>query len=333
MFIRKASQTLPRTTSNIKTIAPKSFKRHGTLFGLGQPGKTKFGSVMMILSYALIPGSIAVWMMRNWSTPLVSAQAANGEVGFSPEAWREFPLDKVFSVNHNTKIFRFLLQTKDARLDLPVASCIIVRGDIEGEEEPVVRPYTPITYDQRGYFDLMVKNYPNGKMSSLIHSLRKGDTLEVKGPIPKIPYKANMKKEIGMIAGGTGITPMMQVLHEVLSNPRDETKLSLIFANVTEKDILLKDQFDKLAERYENFNVYYVLEKPPENWEGGEGYVTKEHINKVLPPPSDDNMIFVCGPNPMLAALSGEKLPDRSQGPLSGILKDMGYNESQVYKF
>lgn len=29
-------------------------------------------------------------------------------------------------------------------------------------------------------------------------------SLQVKGPFPKFDYKPNVKKEIGMIAGGTG---------------------------------------------------------------------------------------------------------------------------------
>lgn len=59
--------------------------------------------------------------------------------------------------------------------------------------------------------DLVVKSYPAGKMSKHMAEMKVGDSLEMKGPIPKIPYKANMKNSIGMVAGGTGITPMLQV--------------------------------------------------------------------------------------------------------------------------
>lgn len=55
----------------------------------------------------------------------------------------------------------------------------------------------------------------------------------MKGPLPKIEYKPNIKKHIGMIAGGSGITPMLQVAHEILKNPQDQTEVRLIFANVT----------------------------------------------------------------------------------------------------
>lgn len=43
--------------------------------------------------------------------------------------------------------------------------------------------------------------------------------------------------------------------------------------------------------------------------------------------------VQVCGPPPMMKAISGDKAQDKSQGPLEGTLKDCGYTESQVYKF
>ena len=56
-----------------------------------------------------------------------------------------------------------------------------------------------------------------------IFNLKSGESLNFKGPFPKWPYVANQKKAIGMIAGGTGITPMYQLLRDILSNPRDKT--------------------------------------------------------------------------------------------------------------
>ena len=45
-------------------------------------------------------------------------------------------------------------------------------------------------------------------MSSHIHNLKVGETLEMKGPILKFPYVANEFESIALIAGGSGITPM-----------------------------------------------------------------------------------------------------------------------------
>ena len=86
--------------------------------------------------------------------------------------------------------------------------------------------------------------------------LNLGDTLDFKGPNGLIVYEGNghflvrPKKQlppvprhfdhIGLIAGGTGITPMLQLIRDILKRPGDATKISLLFANQTEADILLK---------------------------------------------------------------------------------------------
>lgn len=62
-----------------------------------------------------------------------------------------------------------------------------------------------------------------------------------------------MKKHLGMLCGGTGIAPMLQVIKEVLRNPEDKTEISLVFANETFEDILLKSTLDELAEKHANF--------------------------------------------------------------------------------
>ena len=57
----------------------------------------------------------------------------------------------------------------------------------------------------------MIKTYPNGIVSSYLHSLKEGDFVEIKGPFPKLKYIANMKKNVAFLCGGTGITPCLQV--------------------------------------------------------------------------------------------------------------------------
>jgi NAD(P)H-flavin reductase len=58
----------------------------------------------------------------------------------------------------------------------------------------------------------------------------------------------------------------------------DKTEIDLIFANVNAEDILLREDLDQLAKDDKSFRVHYVLNNPPENWEGGVGFVTPEMI-------------------------------------------------------
>ena len=84
-------------------------------------------------------------------------------------------------------------------------------------------------------------------VSRHLTSLKKGEEALFKGPWVKFKYEPNKWKKVGMIAGGTGVTPMLQVAREVLENPKDKTKLQLIFCNRSEEDIMLRDTLDALS--------------------------------------------------------------------------------------
>jgi cytochrome-b5 reductase len=180
---------------------------------------------------------------------------------------------------------------------------------LKGADKEVVRSYTPISSDEdHGYFDLMIKAYPQGNISAHMATLRIGDIMKVKGPKGAMVYTPNMCRHLGMIAGGTGITPMLQVIRAIIrGRPRnggkDKTEVDLIFANVNPDDILLKEDLDKLAEEDEGFRVYYVLNNPPEKWDGGVGFVTADMIKAKLPAPASDMKILICGPPPMVSAM------------------------------
>ncbi|KAG0579970.1 hypothetical protein KC19_4G139000 [Ceratodon purpureus] len=266
-----------------------------------------------------------------------AAEEAGPKSALNPKEFVKFKLAEVHDVNHNTKVYRFTFDSQEA-LGLNVASCLITKAEIgkkkDGSPNYVIRPYTPISPpDSKGYFDLLIKIYPEGKMTQHLAHLKPGDELDVKGPIPKLPYTPNMKKQIGMVAGGTGITPMLQVIDAIVSNPEDNTQVSLVFANTSPADILLKAKLDALSFAHPNFKVFYVVDKSSEEWKGGKGYLNKDMLVKGLPAPSDDTLILVCGPPGMMNIVSGDKAPDRSQGELVGILKDLGYTSEQVFKF
>lgn len=172
-------------------------------------------------------------------------------------------------------------------------------------------------------------------MSEHFHSMEPQQRLDFKGPIPKLPYEPNKYKHVALIAGGTGITPMYQVARAIFNNPADKTKVTLVFANVAEEDILLKREFEELENTYpQRFRAFYVLNNPPKEWRGSKGMIDKELLKTVLPEPkTEDIKVLVCGPPPMYKAISGAKKSPADQGELDGILKELGYQKDQVYKF
>ena len=140
------------------------------------------------------------------------------------------------------------------------------------------------------------QSYEKGNISRYVSLLKIGDKIRVKGPKGQFNYSPTLSREIGMIAGGTGITPMLQIIRAALKNPQDHTRLSLIYANVNYEDILLKKELDELANKYPSrFRVFYVLNNPPMGWTGGVGFVSKEQIATHLPATHDNIKILLCG--------------------------------------
>lgn len=165
--------------------------------------------------------------------------------------------------------------------------------------------------------------------------MKEGETLSFKGPIPKYPWSANKHDHITLIAGGTGITPMYQLIRAIMKNPDDKTKVSLIFGNIKEEDILLKSELAALEnENPQRLKCFYTLDSPPDSWKYGKGFITKELLKEVIPDPKSPNIkIFVCGPPGIYKAISGPKVSPQDQGELTGILKELGYTKEQVFKF
>lgn len=161
------------------------------------------------------------------------------------------------------------------------------------------RPYTPTTTpDIKDHFELVIKRYGDGMVPRYMHERKEGDEVIMSGPHEGGHYVRGMAREIGMVAGGTGITPFISMIRTIMREGSD-TKVSLLFANKSVEDIILKNEFDRYAAECANFKRYYVIDKAPPGWDMGQGRITPELLREKLPAPSDQTVIFVCGP-PMM---------------------------------
>lgn len=228
-------------------------------------------------------------------------------------------------ISHDTRRFRFGLPPGEP-LGLPIGKHIQLIADINGVE--VKRPYTPVSSDDdKGFFELVIKIYfknvhpkfpDGGKLTQYLESLAIGDEIKISGPKGRLEYHGHGKivifkdptsgvilrekqvKKLSMIAGGTGIAPMLQIIRRVLKTD-DKTEIALLFANQTEEDILLRTELEEeAAKNPTQFKVWYTLDRPGDNWKYGRGFVSKEMIQQHLHPADDDTMILMCGPPPMM---------------------------------
>jgi cytochrome-b5 reductase len=147
-------------------------------------------------------------------------------------------------------------------------------------------------------------------MSSHLHALKEGDLLEVRGPVGRFRYHPNAFKCIGLVAGGTGITPCLQLIRCILEGPernQDKTKFILFYQNRTEEDILLHDEIEKLVKAFPSrLTVSYFLSNPSDtSWglrksEKSRTFQMRGYINQrsiQLLNTDKCQLVTVCGPS------------------------------------
>ena len=225
-----------------------------------------------------------------------------------------YKLIRIKRDTHDTKTFRFELPA-DATLDMLPGDFLYVHATINSKV--VKRPYTPSSLPgMTGSFDLTVKRYETGTISKYLHEQQIGDTVLMSGPNTGGHWVDGMAKQVGFVAGGTGITPMISIIRWILTKKID-AELFLLFANKTESDIIFRQEWDLNVRDYPNFHSHHVLEQPPPGWTGSTGRITPDLLRQYLPPPGPDTCVFLCGPPPMVDALEI-------------TLKELGYPEQTV---
>jgi nitrate reductase (NAD(P)H) len=250
------------------------------------------------------------------STDLVDEKG--NKLALNPKVKTIVTLQNKIVLSHDSIMLDFALPTPQHILGLPTGKHMFLSAKINGET--VLRRYTPISsnYDV-GCVKFVIKAYKpcerfpeGGKMSQYLDSLKIGDTLEVRGPVGEFEYISDGKffiegeecyaTKYNMIAGGTGITPVMQIAAEILRNPSDCTQMSLIFACREENDLLMRTTLDEWAAEFPHkFKVHYILSDSwSKDWKFSTGFVDRALFEEYLHPPADDCYTLMCGPPIMI---------------------------------
>ncbi|ODV81903.1 ferredoxin reductase-like protein [Suhomyces tanzawaensis NRRL Y-17324] len=293
---------------------------------------TRLSNPRVLFPFVAAVGSVG--LAYHYSTRLSFIANETAKAFSNSDEWIDLKLAKSYDVSHDSKVLVFHLPEKDHVSGLVTASCVLTKF-VTPKGNNVIRPYTPISdVDQKGTIEFVIKKYEGGKMSTYTHDLKENDTLSFKGPIVKWKWEPNQYKEIALIGGGSGITPLYQLVHQISKNPEDKTKVQLFYGSQTEEDILIKEELDALVKKNpEQIKIHYFVDKASDKWEGNTGYVTKEFLEANLPGPSKDSKIFVCGPPALYKSVSGPKVSPTDQGEVTGALADLGYTKEHVYKF
>jgi predicted ferric reductase len=140
-----------------------------------------------------------------------------------------------------------------------------------------------------------------GDFTRTIKHIGPGETAYVDGPYGAFTIGRHPAPGYVFIGGGIGVAPLMSMLR-ALDDARDRRPHLLITGNSRWERITFREATAELAARLD-LRVVHVLEDPPEGWEGERGFVRTELLNRYLPENRTELEYFVCGPEPMIAAV------------------------------
>lgn len=251
---------------------------------------------------------------------------------FPSNNFLQVPVLAIHQETHNSKLITFGLPPSRS-LDHKVSSAILM--SVPKDEKPAMRPYNPINAKE-GSFDLLIKVYPDGVAGKYVSGLKVGDKVgfkQTKGNIKKFQFPFDGFDKITMIAGGTGVAPMMQALAPILEGTKKQVRL--LYGNKTPDDIMLKKQIDELAEKHKDrFKVHYVIgdEEFDSRHEGTfaeTGWIDEAKIKRLGFSAASDSVVWVCGVDEMYKSLAGSRMKNLEEG---SALHNLGYTDDNVWR-
>lgn len=186
-----------------------------------------------------------------------------------------------------------------------------------------------------------MKQYPQGRASTHLHSLQPGDKLTVRGPLPGYAYApSETPRDLLFVAGGAGITPLYSLARSILTDSNDKTRVQLLWGVNGTRDIVLRKELDELEAKFpERLQVTYTVSgaegKSDTPSLGDEKKFKKGYINKSVLQDAIDRCedgswgdsngtkVWICGPPAMENAVVGK----------TGILSELGVSGKEIHKF
>jgi ferredoxin-NADP reductase len=173
--------------------------------------------------------------------------------------------------------------------------------------------------EREGEIDLTVERINDGEVSTYMHDvLVPGDRLEVRGPIGGyFVWEANMAEPLLLIAGGSGVVPLMSMIrHRAAAGAKNPT--SLLYSSRTFEDVIYYDELEKLRSANHGVQVFHTLTRSqPPGWKGYARRIDADLLKEVAQPLSKSVQVFVCGPTLLVESVAN-------------VLVTIGINSNQI---
>ncbi len=147
---------------------------------------------------------------------------------------------------------------------------------------------------------LTVERIDDGEVSPyLTKELRVGDKLELRGPIGGyFVWEAQMGGLLLLVAGGSGIVPLMAMLrHRAATSSSVPTRL--LYSSRSLEDVMYRDELDHLVKNTTMLEVVQTLTRvQPPGWTGYTRRIDMQMLREVDWPVEQRPIAYICGPTP-----------------------------------
>ncbi|EYC28852.1 hypothetical protein Y032_0007g3459 [Ancylostoma ceylanicum] len=239
---------------------------------------------------------------------------ANKSIRQSPLlAYHECTIEEKRAVSHDTRLFS--LRLPDG-IFFPITVGRHISFRIKKGSSKLYRQYTPVNFGslpedveedfnsvhvslvQPAKVIFIIKIYPQGICTPCLEKLEVGDTIEISEPVGNADLSLwiDPGNKLLMLAAGTGLTPMVNVLSIRLRKMVDQglsvSNTHLLLFNKNERDIV-DDDWLPMKWKDARVNVEHILSEPSKEWTGRSGRIRAD----MLPRANDSLRVLMCGPD------------------------------------
>ena len=164
------------------------------------------------------------------------------------------------------------------------------------------RSYSIASAPEAGHLTLTVERIEEGEVSPyLAGEVRAGDQFELRGPIGGyFVWTAATESPLFLIAGGSGIVPLMAMLRHRAAAP-NAAPARLLYSSRTVEDIIYRGELDRLTARHDGLEITHTLtRRQPAGWTGCARRIDKAMLASAGFLPSERPRTFVCGPTQLV---------------------------------
>lgn len=204
---------------------------------------------------------------------------------------------EVIEESPTTKTLRYRAVDRNVLPPFQAGQYINLFVEIDGVK--TARPFAiSSSPTQRNYYDLTVKRAKNGFVSGyLLDQVDVGQLFQSSGPMGTFHHNPLFHgDDLVFLAGGSGAAPARSLLLNILDRSLPQ-RFHLLYVNSYVDDVIFADELRSLARLHDNFSLSEVISRPPQDYLGLTGRLTKELLQKELGA-LEGKMFYVCGPTP-----------------------------------